>query len=85
MQKENTAESRRPILSSAARAADLLARMNLESGQRTVISFTLGAAELGLWNRELRQVVEPGWFTVRVGASSADIRGEERFEVVEVK
>jgi len=60
-------------------------RIHLESGQRAVISFTLGAAELGLWNRELRQVVEPGWFTVRVGASSADIRGEERFEVAEVR
>ena len=60
-------------------------RIHLESGQRAVISFTLGASELGLLNRQLRPVVEPGWFTVRVGASSADIRGEERFEVAEVK
>ena len=60
-------------------------RIHLESGQRAPISFTLGAAELSLWNRQLRQVVEPGWFTVRVGASSADIRGEQRFEVVAVQ
>ena len=60
-------------------------RIHLESGQRALIAFTLGAAELDLWNRELRQVVEPGWFTVRVGASSADIRGEERFEVSQLR
>jgi beta-glucosidase len=45
------------------------------------VSFTLRSAQLGFYDREMKWVVEPGLFRVRVGTSSEG--GLERsFEVV---
>jgi beta-glucosidase len=38
------------------------------------VSFTIPCKELGLWNKNMEYVVEPGEFEVMVGASSEDIR-----------
>jgi beta-glucosidase len=38
------------------------------------VHFVLCPDDLSLWNRAMQHVVEPGTFTVMVGASSADIR-----------
>lgn len=40
------------------------------AGERRRVELSLGPEELGLWNRELRFVVEPGEFRVWVGGSS---------------
>jgi beta-glucosidase len=45
-------------------------RVHLAAGERRRVEFELGSEELGLWNRELRFVVEPGEFRVWVGGSS---------------
>jgi beta-glucosidase len=50
-------------------------------GARRRVAFGLGPEELGLWNRELRFVVEPGEFKVWVGGSSEASLGG-RFLVV---
>ncbi len=49
-------------------------RVGLAPGERRTVSFTVGPAELRLWDREMRRVVEPGEFELMVGASSADLR-----------
>ena len=46
-------------------------RVPLKAGERTRIEFTLGPRELGFYNRDLKWIVEPGAFTVRVSNSSA--------------
>jgi beta-glucosidase len=46
-------------------------RIPLKAGERKQIEFTLGARELGFYNRDLKWTVEPGAFTVRVSNSSA--------------
>ena len=46
------------------------------------MEFKLGPADLGLWDRDMKRVVEPGTFEVMVGASSADIRLRGTLEVV---
>jgi beta-glucosidase len=45
-------------------------RISLEAGERRQLEFTLGPRELGFYNRDLKWMVEPGAFTVRVSNSS---------------
>jgi beta-glucosidase len=47
-------------------------RVTLRPGEKRLIEFTLAPEQLGFYNREMRFVVEPGEFSVMVGASSAD-------------
>ncbi|MDR0687538.1 MAG: glycoside hydrolase family 3 C-terminal domain-containing protein [Prevotellaceae bacterium] len=57
-------------------------RIHLKPGEAKELRFTLSPQDLGLWNRHSEFVVEPGFFTVSVGASSKDIRLTGRLEVV---
>jgi beta-glucosidase len=56
-------------------------RMALEPGESRTVSFRLGPEALRCYDREMRRVVEPGDFTIMVGASSADIRGRATLRV----
>ncbi|MBN1997273.1 glycoside hydrolase family 3 C-terminal domain-containing protein [candidate division KSB1 bacterium] len=56
-------------------------RVELKPGETKTIFFELGPRHLELYDRHLDRVVEPGEFSVKVGASSADIRLEGRFVV----
>lgn len=56
-------------------------RIRLAAGESKEVKFTLTPQELGLWNRDNHFVVEPGTFTIMVGASSEDIRLKSRLEV----
>ena len=49
-------------------------RLTLQPGERQTVKFTLSPEALGLWNIDMRWVVEPGEFTVYAGASSADLK-----------
>ncbi len=57
------------------------ARIHLEAGETKRVDFKLGPADLGLWNLDMKRVVEPGKFDLMVGASSADIRQRATLEV----
>jgi beta-glucosidase len=46
-------------------------RIHLEAGEERELQFNLGPEELGMIDRHMQKVVEPGWFTVQVGGSSA--------------
>ena len=56
-------------------------RIHLLPGEERQIEFILTPQDLGLWNKDNHFVVEPGRFTVMVGASSEDIRLKGEFEV----
>lgn len=56
-------------------------RISLKPGESGVVSFKLDSKELALWNREMKQVVEPGEFNVMIGSSSEDIRARGNFYV----
>ncbi len=56
-------------------------RAHFEPGQTRRIRFRLDPSQLALYDRDMRWVVEPGEFAVRVGASSEDIRSEARFQI----
>jgi beta-glucosidase len=45
-------------------------RVTLKPGERRQLEFVLGPQDLGFYNREMRWVVEPGQFEIRVSNSS---------------
>ncbi len=57
-------------------------RIPLDPGETKEVRYTLTPQDLGLWNKHNEFVVEPGFFEVRIGASSQDIRLKDRFEIV---
>jgi beta-glucosidase len=58
------------------------ARVELKAGESAEISFSLSANELGFYDRNMRFIVEPGFFQVMIGSSSKDIRLKGRFKVM---
>ncbi|NDV64613.1 glycoside hydrolase family 3 N-terminal domain-containing protein [Bacteroides sp. 224] len=56
-------------------------RITLKPGEEKTVQFKLTPQELGLWDKNNKFTVEPGTFKVMLGASSADIRLEDTFEV----
>ena len=57
-------------------------RITLQPGEKRRVEFVLGPQQLGLYNREMRFVVEPGEFKVMVGSNSEDVV-DKRLEVAE--
>ena len=57
-------------------------KIELPPGESRTVTVTIPPSGLSLWNVAMKRVVEPGWFSVLVGASAADIRLRARFEVV---
>ena len=58
-------------------------KITLRPGEEKNVDFTVPYNQLGLWNAEMKYVVEPGTFSVRIGRSYDDIRLKGAFEVVE--
>ena len=56
-------------------------RIHLRAGEGRVVSFELADEDLALHDREMKRIVEPGFFTVYVGGCSEHAL-EARFEVV---
>ena len=57
-------------------------RIELGPGETRTVSFTLGPDDLQFWGMDGGWTVEPGWFTVMVGGSSADaMTRTTRFEL----
>ncbi len=57
------------------------ARVALAPGEMRTVKFTLTPEQLALYDREQKWTVEPGRFTVMIGASSEDIRLRGNFTI----
>ncbi len=57
------------------------AKIRLKPGETRSLEFAIPAGELGVWNREMRHVVEPGIFEIMIGPAAEDIKLRGRFEV----
>lgn len=55
-------------------------RITLQPGQSITVTFRLTPDAFALYDREMRRVVEPGWFSVFAGTNSDDVL-TTRFEV----
>ncbi len=72
----------RDVLSSVTTYEKLLKgfeRVHLKAGETKTVSFTIPRDELKLYNRDMKFVLEPGEFSVMIGASSEDIRQRASF------
>jgi beta-glucosidase len=67
--RDEVASIVRPSLSLAA-----FTTVELEPGRTVTVTLRVPATRLAVWNRSMRQVVEPGTFTVFVGRSAGDLR-----------
>jgi beta-glucosidase len=56
-------------------------RLHLKAGEQGNVEFTLGSKDLMLLNNEMKWVVEPGTFTVMIGASSENIKLSGTFSI----
>lgn len=56
-------------------------RISLKAGESKTVDFCLTPQDLGLWDINMNFRVEPGEFEVFVGASSSDIRLQDKFEI----
>lgn len=54
----------------------------IKAGETADVSIELPVSSWGLWDKKLQYVVEPGDFTVFVGSSSDDFRGNATVTVV---
>lgn len=52
-------------------------KIELNAGEEKTIRFTIPYSNLGLWNKEMKYVVEPGKFILKIGRSFSDIRLEQ--------
>lgn len=57
------------------------ARVSLRPGEKKTVRFTLAPEHLALFDRNSKWTVEPGRFTVMIGASSEDIRLRGNFTI----
>jgi len=57
-------------------------RIALAPGEKKTVNFTLDPGHLQLLDEQMKWVVEPGVFEVRIGSSSADIRLKAQFEII---
>lgn len=58
-------------------------KVKLAPNEKQTIQFTLGKDELALWNKEMKQVVEPGEFSIMIGKSCENIVLREKLIVIE--
>jgi beta-glucosidase len=58
------------------------AKVAVAAGGTETVRLNLNVADLGLWDMNLKYVVEPGKFTLFVGSSSADLRSNTTLTVV---
>lgn len=54
-------------------------RVTLKGGESKELSFEIPGDDFKLWNREMKHVIEPGEFEIKVGSSSEDIRLKDKF------
>lgn len=58
-------------------------RITLDPGQKKTVEFELMPEDLSMFDKNMSWIVEPGSFEVMLGSSSADIRLQGTFEVVQ--
>ncbi|HVX25365.1 MAG TPA: glycoside hydrolase family 3 N-terminal domain-containing protein [Parafilimonas sp.] len=57
------------------------ARIHLQPGEEKQVSFVLHKDDLAILNKDMQWVTEPGWFDFLIGASSEDIKLNEKVKL----
>ncbi|KAM3087056.1 hypothetical protein ACMFMG_001166 [Clarireedia jacksonii] len=56
-------------------------KVPIKAGETETVKIDVTVKDLGLWDINMKYVVEPGDFIVHIGSSSADLRAKARFTV----
>ena len=56
-------------------------RVTLAPGESRVVNLTIPASELRIWNANMKRVIEPGQFILKVGPNSTELPLEAKFTV----
>jgi beta-glucosidase len=57
-------------------------KVALKAGQTQTVTFTIGANDLAIWNRKMKQVTEPGTFDVMIARSAEEIVLKKQLEIL---
>jgi beta-glucosidase len=71
-------------VSSVSRPAKELkgfAKIALKQGEKQLVNFTLTPTDFSFYNKDMKWVLEPGSFSIMIGASSADIKFTEKLNI----
>ncbi|RYE37295.1 MAG: glycosyl hydrolase [Sphingobacteriaceae bacterium] len=55
-------------------------KITLDPGEVKTVTFSIGASDIAIWNRDLKLVSEPGTFDVMIGRSADDILLKKQIE-----
>lgn len=56
-------------------------KVNIDSNDIVTVNFSIPCKELGLWDKNMRYIVEPGEFNIMIGASAEDIRLTDSIQI----
>ncbi len=59
-------------------------KTEVNPSETTTVSFSVPCNELGLWDKEMNYVIEPGEFEIMIGASADDIRLKESIKLLKM-
>ncbi len=57
-------------------------KVEVEAGETELVDFAIPISELGLWDKDMKYVLEPGAFEIMVGSSSEEIHTKEIITVL---
>jgi beta-glucosidase len=57
-------------------------KVEIKPDQKVTVHLSIPCRELGLWDKDMNYVVEPGAFDIMVGASAEDIRLRDSVVIV---
>jgi beta-glucosidase len=57
-------------------------KVKVNPNKTVTLNFTIPCKELGLWNKNMNYVVEPGEFEIMTGASAEDIRLKDSIIII---
>ena len=57
-------------------------KVKVNPNETVTLNFTIPCKELGLWNKNMNYVVEPGEFEIMIGASAEDIRLKDSILII---
>ncbi len=56
-------------------------KVNIDSNDVVTVNFSIPCKELGLWDKNMHYIVEPGEFNIMIGASAEDIRLTDSIQI----
>lgn len=59
-------------------------KTKVNPSETTTLSFSIPCKELGLWDKDMNYVIEPGEFEILIGASAEDIRLKDSIYIIKI-